>query len=181
MPPSPIRNSCITSAAVRSIAMLAAVAWVLTGGVAIAADGADPIFEKPAAVTMDQLAQQTTTGVCAVEVSDYAPGHYPGELVPSPPHADMNPKRAIVVCWKDQPQRLVFSHEASYCPVLELPDGAGMCNQFFEGNIQGTVASNVGSAEIFNIMGRKERNSFVDVIQAGPERVWVRWNYFRRQ
>ena len=45
-----------------------------------------------------------------------------------------------------------------------------MCNQFFEGNM--------GDAELFNIMGRKEKNSFVDVIQSGPERVWVRWNYF---
>jgi len=53
-----------------------------------------------------------------------------------------------------------------------------MCNQFFEGNIQGNPESHEGSAELFNIMGRKERNSFVDVIQSGPERVWVRWNYF---
>ena len=45
-----------------------------------------------------------------------------------------------------------------------------MCNQFFEGNF--------GNAELFNVQGRKERNSFVDVIESGPERVWVRWTYF---
>lgn len=45
-----------------------------------------------------------------------------------------------------------------------------MCNQFFEGNL--------GEAELFNDKGRRERNSFVDVIQSGPQRVWVRWTYF---
>jgi hypothetical protein len=45
-----------------------------------------------------------------------------------------------------------------------------MCNQFFEGNL--------GEAELFNDMGRKERNSFVDIIESGPERAWVRWTYF---
>ena len=103
-------------------------------------------------------------------MSDYAPGHYTGALTPSPPHADMNAKKAVVVFWKDHPQRFVFSHEASYCPYLELPNGAGMCNQFFEGNL--------GEAELMNNMGRKEKNSFVDVIQSGPQRVWVRWTYF---
>ena len=44
-----------------------------------------------------------------------------------------------------------------------------MCNQFFEGNL--------GNAELMNSMGRKEKNSFVDVIQSGPNRVWVRWTY----
>ena len=91
-------------------------------------------------------------------------------MTPSPPHADMNAKRAVVVFWKDHPQRFVFSHEASYCPLLELPSGAAMCNQFFEGNL--------GEAELFNNMGRKEKNSFVDVIESGPQRVWVRWIYF---
>jgi len=54
--------------------------------------------------------------------------------------------------------------------VLELPGGAAMCNQFFEGNL--------GEAELFNNMGRKEKNSFVDIIESGPQRVWVRWTYF---
>jgi len=158
--------------------MLALAAWTLIGAAAAADDGPDPILQIPAAVTMAQMAAQTGPGVSAVEVSDYAPGHYTGELTPSPPHADMNPRKAVVVSWRDQPQRFVFSHEGSYCPLLELPNGAGMCNQFFEGNIQGTVDKHIGSAELFNTMGRKERNSFVDIIQRGPERVWVRWNYF---
>ena len=72
--------------------------------------------------------------------------------------------------WRDHSHRFVFSHEASYCPILELTSGAAMCDQFFEGNL--------GDAELFNDKGRKERNSFVDIIQSGPERVWVRWTYF---
>jgi hypothetical protein len=91
-------------------------------------------------------------------------------LTPSPPHADLNAKKAVVVFWKDHTERFVFSHEASYCPFLELPNGAAMCNQFFEGNL--------GDAELMNNMGRKEKNSFVDVVQSGPQRVWVRWTYF---
>jgi hypothetical protein len=82
----------------------------------------------------------------------------------------MNAKKAVVVFWPEHSHRFVFSHEASYCPLLELPSGAAMCNQFFEGNL--------GDAELFNDPGRKERNSFVDMIQAGPQRVWVRWTYF---
>ncbi len=132
--------------------------------------GPDPVFEKPAPLSMAELAKRTTEGVSAIEVNDYAPGHYTGALTPSPPHADMNAKKAVVVFWKDHPQRFVFSHEASYCPLLELPSGAGMCNQFFEGNM--------GEAELFNSMGRKQKNSFVDVVQRGPQRVWVRWTYF---
>jgi hypothetical protein len=76
----------------------------------------------------------------------------------------------VVVLWEDRPERFVFSHEASYCPLLELPDGAAMCNQFFEGNL--------GDAELFNVPGRRERNSFVDVLETGPGRAWVRWTYF---
>ncbi len=119
---------------------------------------------------MADLARQTPQGVSALEVNDYAPGHYRGALAPSPPHADVNAKKAVVVFWKRRPERFIFSHEASYCPVLELPGGAAMCNQFFEGNL--------GDAELFNSMGRKERNSFVDIIESGPRRVWVRWTYF---
>jgi len=48
-----------------------------------------------------------------------------------------------------------------------------MCDQFFRSNIRGEPANHQGSAELFNIKGRRERNSFVDVIQSGPERVWV--------
>ena len=140
MPASQILNISRTSPTTRLTTMLALVVlWFLIDTASTTADDPDSIFRKPAALTMSQLASQARPGVSAVEVSDYAPGHYTGELTPSPPHADMNPGKAIVVFWKDQPQRLVFSHEASYCPILELPNGAGMCNQFFEGNIQGTV------------------------------------------
>jgi hypothetical protein len=155
----------------RAALALAVAGWFLAGWPpARAADGPDPIFEKPKSVTMSELAHRTTEGVSAIEVEDYAPGHYTGALTPSPPHADLNAGKAVVVFWKDSPQRFVFSHEASYCPWLELTNGAGMCNQFFEGNL--------GDAELFNNGGRKERNSFVDIIQSGPERVWVRWTYF---
>ncbi len=134
------------------------------------ADGPMPILQKPQPTTLAELAKRTTPGVSAVEVTDYAPGGYQGELQPSPPHADMNAKKAVVVFWKNHTHRFVFSHEASYCPILELTNGAAMCNQFFEGNL--------GDAELFNNPGRKERNSFVDIVENGPQRVWVRWNYF---
>ncbi len=153
------------------MAMLAVAAWGLIGAAGVrAADGPDPVFEKPEPVTMAELAKRTTPGVTALEVNDYAPGYYTGPLNPGPPHADMNAKKAVVVVWKDHPQRFVFSHEASYCPFLELTSGAGMCNQFFEGNL--------GDAELMNSMGRKEKNSFVDILQSGPQRIWVRWTYF---
>ena len=122
--------------------------------------GPDPLFEKPVPVSMAEIAKRSTGGVSALEVNDYAPGHYTGALTPSPPHADMNARKAIVVFWKNHSQRFVFSHEASYCPLVELTSGAAMCDQFFEGNL--------GDAELFNEMGRKERNSFVDIIHSGP-------------
>lgn len=133
-------------------------------------EGPDPIFVKPRAITMADLARNVTRGVSATEVSDYVPGHYSGSLRPSPPHADLNPKKAIIVCWQNSGCRLVFSHEASYAPIIELPNGTAICNQWFLGNDD--------ESELFNIMGRKERNSFVQVIQGGPDRVWVRWTYF---
>jgi hypothetical protein len=125
---------------------------------------------KPKPITMAELASKRTAGVSAAEVSDYVYGDYKGPLAPSPPHADINPRKAFVVFWKDFPHRLVFSHEASYCPWLELPSGAGLCYQFFEGN--------AGWAELMNQWGRQEANSFVSVIETGPKRVWVRWTYF---
>ncbi len=137
-----------------------------------------PDGQMPPAVSMADLAGLSTEGVSAREVNDYAPGRYTGELTPSPPHADINAKKGVVVFWKNYPYRFIFSHEASYCPLLELPSGAAMCSQFFEGNIQGDPENHKGSAELFNIQGRKEKNSFIDVIESGPQRVWVRWNYF---
>jgi hypothetical protein len=100
---------------------------------------------------------------------DYDPGRYQGPLQPSPPHADGNPRRAVIVGWRAHSTRLVFSHEASYCPFLELPSGAAMSNQFFEGNL--------GEAELMNEFGRRERNSTVTLVEARPDRVWVRWTY----
>jgi hypothetical protein len=116
------------------------------------------------------LSQHKTEGVAAREVSDYSPCGFKGDLPPGPPHADLNPKKAVIVSWEKNKNRLIFSHEASYCPWLELPNGVGMCNQFFEGN--------TGWAELFNASGRRERNSFVDIIHGGPDQVWVRWTYF---
>ena len=43
--------------------------------------------------------------------------------------------------------------------------------------LQSVFAGNNGWAETFNQHGRKERNSFVDIVQSGPHRAWVRWNY----
>jgi len=128
---------------------------------------------RVAPIHLANLPNQTVGAMSATLVDDYAPGHYTGELTPSPPHADMNPKKAVVISWKGRSTRFVFSHEASYCPILELPSGAGLCTQFFEGNL--------GDAELFNSLGRKEKNSFVDILDAGPERAWVRWTYFAVQ
>ena len=79
-------------------ACLVTVAWPSESR---AEEGPDPVFEKPEPVTMDELTKRTTQGVSALEVNDYAPGHYRGPLTPSPPHADMNAKKAVVVFWRD--------------------------------------------------------------------------------
>jgi hypothetical protein len=102
-------------------------------------------------------------------VENYVFGGYVGKF-DHPADADGNPKRALIVRWGDFDYRFVFWHEASYCPFFELRDGAGVCFQFFEGND--------GWAELFNQFGRMEKNSFVDVIENGPKRVWVRWVYY---
>ncbi|MFL6257749.1 MAG: hypothetical protein ACJ74T_22310 [Pyrinomonadaceae bacterium] len=125
-------------------------------------------LRRPSPVSMSELKRLKTAGVSVVEVSDYVYGNYQGEFK-SPPHADLNPRKAFVIYWRDRPERFVFSHEASYCPWFELPSGAALSYQFFEGN--------EGWAELFNEYGRRERNSFVDIIERGPRRVWVRWTY----
>jgi hypothetical protein len=102
-------------------------------------------------------------------VSDYGGMGYTGKFV-SPPSADGNPRKAIIVEWAGRPEKLVFWHEASYCPFFELSDGSGTCFQFFEGND--------GWAELFNQFGRMEKNSFVEVVEHGPQQVHVRWTYF---
>lgn len=126
-------------------------------------------FKKPVSKTMAELSQMKSAGVSVIEVSDYVFGNYQGELK-YPPNADGNPKRAYIIFWKDFSQRFIFAHECSYCPLMELPSGAGVCYQFFEGN--------EGKAELFNAPGRRERNTYVEVIESGPERVWLRWIYF---
>lgn len=103
------------------------------------------------------------------EAADYVFGGYKGEFV-SPPSADGNPRRAVIVEWPGQSWRLVFWHEASYCPFVELSDGSGACFQFFEGN--------EGWAELFNQFGRMEKNSFVEILELWPQRVHVRWTYY---
>lgn len=69
--------------------------------------------ERP--ITMAQLQALKPGGVSVAEVSDYVYGGYSGALQ-SPPHADINPRKAFVIFWKDFNYRFVFSHEASYCP-----------------------------------------------------------------
>ena len=127
-----------------------------------------PAFTKPAAITVAELSGTKSDGVSVVEVSDYAFGGYAGDFT-SPPHGDVNARRAFVIRWKDHAQRFVFWHDASYCPFFELPSGAGASFQWWEGN--------EGWAEPLCDFGRMERNSFVDVVEPGPDRVWVRWSY----
>src|SRR5664279_4407247 len=96
--------------------------------------GPDPLYEKPLPIKVGEIDAHALPGVSAVEVSDYDICGYKGELKPSPPHADMNPNHAVVVAWKGKPHRVIFSHESSYDPWMELPNGVNLCNQFFEGN-----------------------------------------------
>jgi hypothetical protein len=102
-------------------------------------------------------------------VDDYVFGDYQGTFT-SPPSADNNPRRAVIISWRDFRYRLVFCHEASYCPWLEFPSGAAVCFQFFEGND--------GVAELFNQFGRQEKNSFVEVVKTKPDEIHIRWTYF---
>ena len=127
------------------------------------------IFTKPGPITLADLKNVATKGVSVVEVSDYVYGNFQGELK-CPPNADGNPKKAFIIFWKDFSYRFIFAHESSYCPMIELPSGAGVCYQFFEGN--------EGRAELFNTPGRRDRNTFVEIMEPGPHRVWVRWTYF---
>jgi hypothetical protein len=125
-------------------------------------------FAKAPVLTMAELAKRPKSDVEVVELSDYVYGGYSGDFS-GPTHADVNPRRAVVVVWKDFDYRFVLSHEASYCPFIELSSGPGSAFQFFEGND--------GWAELLNQWGRRERNSFVDIVESGPKRVWVRWTY----
>ncbi len=142
---------------------------LLTSVLASAAATMSPNYLKPRPLTMDEMKKAVSDGVSAVEVTDYVYGNFRGSFV-SPPSADLNPRKAIIIYWKNLPYRFVFSHEASYCPFFELTSGAALSYQFWEGND--------GWAELFNQWGRLERNSFVEILDAGPQRVWVRWHYF---
>jgi hypothetical protein len=144
-------------------------ACALTAVTLLAQPGPDAIFEKPPPASFAKLDKQIR-GVAAVEVNDFAYPGYTGVFEPSPPHADLNPRKAVIIGWQNSSQRFIFSHEASYCPFLLMSNGLGLSSQFFEGND--------GWAELFNNNGRKTRNSFVDIIQSGPKQAWVRWNYF---
>ncbi len=148
--------------------------WLLTAFASLAAETpkklvVPTLLTKPQPITMSELSRLRTEGVAVREVLDYVFGNYQGDF-PSPPHADLNPKKAFIISWSNFPFRFVFSHEGSYCPWFELASGAGVCYQFFEGND--------GWAELFNNWGRLERNSFIDIMEPGPRRVWVRWTYF---
>jgi hypothetical protein len=128
-----------------------------------------PPLAQSAPLKMADLAGKPSAPVSITEVSDYVYGGYRGTFT-APPDADLNPKKAFVIRWRDFPYRFVFWHEASYCPWFELPSGAALSYQFFEGN--------AGWAELFNEWGRQERNSFIEILESGPRRVWVRWTYF---
>ena len=104
-PFAPRKNAAFVERKATIIALLAlsaVVGWIMSTTTAARADESpDPIFEKPAPITMAELAKRGTEGVSVLEVSDYAPGHYTGKLSPSPPHADLNPKKAVIVFWKE--------------------------------------------------------------------------------
>src|SRR4051812_28671172 len=85
--------------------------------------GPDPIYEKPSAISEAEFSRRRIEDVEAAEVHDFSPCGYTGPFTPSPPHADLNPRRAILIRWKDRSHRFVFSHEASYTPWMELPGG----------------------------------------------------------
>lgn len=126
------------------------------------------VFAKPSSISMSDLKNISCNGVSVVEVSDYVFGNYKGEFR-FPPNADGNPKKAFIIFWKNFSHRFVFAHECSYCPMIEMPSGAGVSFQFFEGN--------EGQAELFNTPGRRDRNTFVEIMESSSDRVWVRWIY----
>ena len=67
---------------------------------------------QPVKPTLTTVAALKPVGkVSIAEVSDYVFGGYSGSLLPSPPHADGNPKRALIISWKEFPFRFVFAHE----------------------------------------------------------------------
>jgi hypothetical protein len=131
------------------------------------------IFRTGAACLLMVLGTAAASWAGDVTVSDvnnYVYGNYQGSYSPNPPHADGNPKHAVVVSWSDANFRLVFDHEASYCPFFELPSGGGCSYQFWEGND--------GVAELMNQYGRMEQNSSVQVLSQGPNGAHIQWTYY---
>ncbi len=154
----------------RGLATVSLATLFCNGMAALAQSGPDPVFARPAPLSMVEFEKLKVQGVRATEVKDFTYPGYQGDFKPSPPHADLNPQKAVIISWGKGAQKFIFSHEASYCPWMQMTNGLGLSTQFFEGND--------GWAELFNNNGRKTRNSFVDIIQSGPKRSWVRWNYF---
>jgi hypothetical protein len=103
--------------------------------------------------------------VSVTESTNYSIPSYTGAL-----HADNNPKRAVIVSWPGKEQRFVFWHEASYVPYWEFPNGTGANYQFFEGAH--------GSGELFNMYGRMDANSNVEIIQNDDKLVILKWWYY---
>src|SRR5687768_11338409 len=79
--------------------------------------------------TASPIVAAAAPAVAVREVEDYVFGNYIGDFK-SPPNADLNPRRAIIVTFAGRAEKLVFWHEASYCPFFELSDGSGACYQF---------------------------------------------------
>src|SRR5437773_12019856 len=86
----------------------------LLGLVACEAHGRS-LSQRPEQITMAELSQRAAHDVCISEVPDYVFGGYTGAF-PSPPHADLNAKRAFINRWNNFPFRFVFAHGGSYCP-----------------------------------------------------------------
>lgn len=109
----------------RRLFLLVVVLTTASPAVAGQAAAPAPVRRPDAPLTMARLDTLRAGGVSAVEVSDYTFGGFEGEMK-SPPHADINPRKAFVILWRGFDYRFVFSHEASYCPWFELPSGAGV-------------------------------------------------------
>lgn len=69
----------------------------------------DPIYEKPPAFTEAGFNSKPIKGVAAAHINDFAPCGFTGPFKPSPPHADPNPRKAVVVRWKDFDQGVLTS------------------------------------------------------------------------
>src|SRR5436309_13023798 len=64
--------------------------------------GLAPVLEKAAPISMAERAKRKSEVVRAGGVSDYVFGKYQGDFA-CPPHADFNPKQAIIVVWEGKP------------------------------------------------------------------------------